>query len=206
MNNNYTIITINPIKASLSYMLFFVVVLSFTGFSAYYAQSPLIAFLTLLIFFIIWFFLLRKRMLYLKRYTIEKKSTGFLINSKKLIKWSEIVWYRYDDNGYLVDNITFKLISGEVYRISYYKKCGFDVDWCDFKKYFFEMVNSQNVSNFYLSNKWNIVIYILVSGYILIPILMYFLKLPLKSTIAPFLIYFGSTSTLIATIYANRKK
>jgi hypothetical protein len=203
--DRYKLTTIN-LKLFISLTLIFLL-LSFCLITAiaYFTQNALLTIMTMGVSVGLFFFL-RRYFLNVKETIIEITANGFTINSLIEIKWTEIVWFRHDGQGTLADTIKIKLDNHKVINISYYKKSGEQTDWTSFNKYFLEKVNANRISNYYLSSKWNIIINILVFSYILIPILMYFLKLPLKSTIAPFLIYFGSTSTLIATIYTNRKK
>lgn len=161
------------------------------------------------------FFILTVIGFYIYKFTFRAETQEITFSEKgifyrnQMIGWRLIRNYRIDLNSKDID--TIRIITWSNKNIILYfdlKKCKGIEDWNRLKSDLPNIMEDQEnpVPNYYNSPAWDYVLVGTVVLSILFPILIFALKLPIKSSLPALLILYGSITPLFITILTNRKK
>jgi hypothetical protein len=205
----YTFEKLDRIKAgirAISYLLFLFTLLTLLAFYTGLAGLCILIMFVLISLPIIFY----KKLIPVFEETIFIYDTGFHIKSQnRTIEWENIKWFKIDNStSPLVDLIEFGIENGKNVSFSFYKKTQNVNDWQLFKSDIKELVNNncENLKNYYDSKVWQIIMYVIIISWIIVPLVLFVLGFSLVKMIPSFLIYIGSTIPLITLIINNKKK
>jgi len=141
--------------------------------------------------------------------TIDCQEDGFYIQEvERKIKWSDVQWYRVDENSALVEDFVLKVEGMWPLHFRVRPKGKTYNEWQFFKNDVIAQLTQLEMPtpNYYETLFWQLMAWIIMATWPGLIVLMWWLNITFKEILPGFLVYIATSAGMVATIFFNLRQ